>query len=236
MSPFGALLIGFVAEHLGVRVACARQRRLRPGGDGRTAPVQSSRGRIAHQGQLRTPRDDTLRRLPPPRRPAPRSGADPGRARHARRRIPAPLLAAGRLRARSRRTRRCACASSARISWSSAIAAGASACSTCTARIAARRSSSASRSSAASAAAITAGSTTSTAAAWRRRASPRAAACASASGRARIPRTSSRGLVFAYLGPPDRRPAFPLYDSYEVPGHHADARGRSSRCRATGSR
>src|SRR6185295_15477290 len=27
------------------------------------------------------------------------------------------------------------------------------------------------------------------------------------------------GLVFAYLGPPDRRPAFPLYDSFEVPGH-----------------
>ena len=27
------------------------------------------------------------------------------------------------------------------------------------------------------------------------------------------------GLVFAYLGPPDRRPAFPLYDTYEVPGH-----------------
>jgi nitrite reductase/ring-hydroxylating ferredoxin subunit len=27
------------------------------------------------------------------------------------------------------------------------------------------------------------------------------------------------GLVFAYLGPPDRRPAFPMYDSYEVPGH-----------------
>jgi nitrite reductase/ring-hydroxylating ferredoxin subunit len=27
------------------------------------------------------------------------------------------------------------------------------------------------------------------------------------------------GLIFAYLGPPDRRPAFPLYDSYEVPGH-----------------
>ena len=27
------------------------------------------------------------------------------------------------------------------------------------------------------------------------------------------------GLVFAYLGPPDRRPAFPIYDSYEVPGH-----------------
>jgi nitrite reductase/ring-hydroxylating ferredoxin subunit len=27
------------------------------------------------------------------------------------------------------------------------------------------------------------------------------------------------GLVFAYLGPPDRRPAFPMYDSYEVEGH-----------------
>ncbi len=27
------------------------------------------------------------------------------------------------------------------------------------------------------------------------------------------------GLVFAYLGPPDRRPAFPVYDSYDVAGH-----------------
>ena len=27
------------------------------------------------------------------------------------------------------------------------------------------------------------------------------------------------GLVFAYMGPSERRPAFPLYDSYEVPGH-----------------
>ena len=27
------------------------------------------------------------------------------------------------------------------------------------------------------------------------------------------------GLIFAYLGPPDRQPAFPLYDSYAVPGH-----------------
>ena len=27
------------------------------------------------------------------------------------------------------------------------------------------------------------------------------------------------GLVFAYLGPPDRRPAFPMYDSYDVPGY-----------------
>ena len=27
------------------------------------------------------------------------------------------------------------------------------------------------------------------------------------------------GLIFAYLGPPGRRPAFPVYDSFEVPGH-----------------
>lgn len=27
------------------------------------------------------------------------------------------------------------------------------------------------------------------------------------------------GLVFAYLGPPEHRPAFPVYDSYAVPGH-----------------
>ena len=27
------------------------------------------------------------------------------------------------------------------------------------------------------------------------------------------------GLLFAYLGPPDRRPAFPMYDSYAVDGH-----------------
>ena len=27
------------------------------------------------------------------------------------------------------------------------------------------------------------------------------------------------GLVFAYLGPPDRRPSFPRYDSYDVPGY-----------------
>jgi phenylpropionate dioxygenase-like ring-hydroxylating dioxygenase large terminal subunit len=27
------------------------------------------------------------------------------------------------------------------------------------------------------------------------------------------------GLVFVYMGPPDRRPAFPRYDSYAVPGH-----------------
>ena len=56
MTPFGALLIGFVAEHLGVRVACAVQRRLRPGRDGRAAPVHASRGRIADQDRVRDAR------------------------------------------------------------------------------------------------------------------------------------------------------------------------------------
>jgi phenylpropionate dioxygenase-like ring-hydroxylating dioxygenase large terminal subunit len=27
------------------------------------------------------------------------------------------------------------------------------------------------------------------------------------------------GLVFAYMGPPDRQPSFPMYDSYDVPGY-----------------
>jgi nitrite reductase/ring-hydroxylating ferredoxin subunit len=27
------------------------------------------------------------------------------------------------------------------------------------------------------------------------------------------------GLIFAYLGPPERRPSFPIFDSYDVPGH-----------------
>jgi nitrite reductase/ring-hydroxylating ferredoxin subunit len=33
------------------------------------------------------------------------------------------------------------------------------------------------------------------------------------------PTVEFTGLVFAYLGPADRRPAFPLYDSYDVPGY-----------------
>ena len=44
------------------------------------------------------------------------------------------------------------------------------------------------------------------------------------------------GLVFAYMGPPERRPAFPVYDTLELPGHTLDAGGEASRCRATGSR
>lgn len=29
-----------------------------------------------------------------------------------------------------------------------------------------------------------------------------------------------KGLVFAYMGPPDKKPAFPIYDAYELPGHN----------------
>jgi phenylpropionate dioxygenase-like ring-hydroxylating dioxygenase large terminal subunit len=32
------------------------------------------------------------------------------------------------------------------------------------------------------------------------------------------------GLVFAYMGPPERKPAFPVLDTYELPGHHLVAR------------
>jgi phenylpropionate dioxygenase-like ring-hydroxylating dioxygenase large terminal subunit len=30
------------------------------------------------------------------------------------------------------------------------------------------------------------------------------------------------GLVFAYMGPPDRKPDFPIYDTFEVPGYHLE--------------
>jgi nitrite reductase/ring-hydroxylating ferredoxin subunit len=33
------------------------------------------------------------------------------------------------------------------------------------------------------------------------------------------PTLEYKGLVFAYLGPPDQRPAFPIYDTYEMPGY-----------------
>jgi len=35
------------------------------------------------------------------------------------------------------------------------------------------------------------------------------------------------GLVFAYMGPPDKKPAFPLYDSYERPGFHVYSPGKN---------
>jgi nitrite reductase/ring-hydroxylating ferredoxin subunit len=38
-------------------------------------------------------------------------------------------------------------------------------------------------------------------------------------GQGAYPTHEFTGLIFAYLGPPDRRPPFPLYDTYRVPGH-----------------
>ena len=32
------------------------------------------------------------------------------------------------------------------------------------------------------------------------------------------------GLVFAYMGPPDRKPPFPVFDSYDIPGYRLVAR------------
>jgi len=34
------------------------------------------------------------------------------------------------------------------------------------------------------------------------------------------------GLVFAYMGPPDRRPAFPLYDTFDLPGFTLEPAGK----------
>ena len=33
------------------------------------------------------------------------------------------------------------------------------------------------------------------------------------------PTLEHQGLVFAYMGPPDKRPAFPVYDTYDMPGY-----------------
>ena len=33
------------------------------------------------------------------------------------------------------------------------------------------------------------------------------------------PTVEHKGLVFAYMGSPDRRPAFPIYDTYDMPGY-----------------
>ena len=38
------------------------------------------------------------------------------------------------------------------------------------------------------------------------------------------PTLEHKGLVFAYMGPPDKRPAFPYYDTYNMPGYHSRPR------------
>ena len=74
--------------------------------------------------------------------------------------------------------------------------------------------------STASAAATTAGSTTWTAASWRRPASPRTARSGTTSVGA-YPTREYKGLIFAYMGPPEQEPVFPIYDTFDMPGHRA---------------
>ena len=38
------------------------------------------------------------------------------------------------------------------------------------------------------------------------------------------PTVEHTGLVFAYMGPPDKRPVLPIYDNYSMPGYHSRAR------------
>lgn len=35
------------------------------------------------------------------------------------------------------------------------------------------------------------------------------------------PTLEFKGLIFAYMGPPDKRPAFPMYDTFEMQGYHS---------------
>ena len=34
------------------------------------------------------------------------------------------------------------------------------------------------------------------------------------------PTHEHNGLIFVYMGPPEKKPAFPIFDTYEVPGYH----------------
>ena len=94
------------------------------------------------------------------------------------------------------------------------------------AAIAARRSTTARSRSAASAAAITAGCSTSTATASSSRASPRAASCATACASPGIRCEERYGLVFAYLGPPEKKPVLPRYECLEELDARRVPRGR----------
>jgi nitrite reductase/ring-hydroxylating ferredoxin subunit len=41
------------------------------------------------------------------------------------------------------------------------------------------------------------------------------------------PTIEYKGLIFAYMGPPEHRPEFPIYDSFELPGYRVVASGES---------
>jgi len=40
------------------------------------------------------------------------------------------------------------------------------------------------------------------------------------------PTLDFRGMIFAYMGPPDRRPGFPIYDTFDLPGYRLEAAAR----------
>ena len=86
----------------------------------------------------------------------------------------------------------------------------------CIARIAARRWNSAVSSRAASVAAITAGSTTPRDASSKCRARRRGSASGCRSSSRPIRSHEFGGLVFVYMGPPEKEPAFPLYDVFDA--------------------
>src|SRR5438105_2697591 len=45
------------------------------------------------------------------------------------------------------------------------------------------------------------------------------------------PTREYKGLIFAYMGPPDKRPAFPILDTFEMPGYRMVAQfGEPSSC------
>ena len=152
-------------------------------------------------------------------------GADRGRPRHADGRAPAALLAPGRPRRRRHRD----AAQGARAGRGPdplpRRRGPGRACSTRAARIAAPRCTTARSRSAASAAAITAGCSTCRAIASSSLASRRAARGATRCASPGIRCEERYGLVFAYLGPPEKKPVLPRYECLEVlePGEFVEA-------------
>ena len=122
-----------------------------------------------------------------------------------------------------RRPRSCSATARAGLAWSWRAAA-----------IAAPRSTMAGSRSAASAAAITAGCSTWKAIAWSSRASPAAAASASASASPGIRCEERYGLIWAYMGPPEKKPLLPRYECSRMLDDGRDDRGRRHQLRRSG--
>ena len=159
-----------------------------------------------------------------------RSRADPGRARHSGRRVPAALLAAGGLRARSGRTaapRAHPGRGSRRLPRSRRAR---RACSTCTARTAARRSSSAIPLERGLRCCYHGWVYDVDGRCLETPGEPAGSRLCERVWQGAYPTHEFCGLVFAYLGPPDRRPAFPALRHLRGAGPHARCPRPSSRC------